>query len=198
MRALSCVAFKTGSESHLNNDMGLKIVAGVAVVLAIAAGAGTLTEYNANTALAAQLAAATADAQKLRDQLAAATADAQQAHTQAAVLDARVSAEQQQLQSTEARLAQEVRPDLPIKVGFRPALLGGGKIAVIQNVSNREIEVTLDVLSPATGLTYHRALVLDANRVQQIGKAEGWEFATGQQIKLSNPQYRPIAGTVGG
>jgi hypothetical protein len=175
----------------MNNGIGLKIVAGVALVLAVAAGAGTLTEYNANVALTAQLAAATADAQKLSEQLAAATADAQQAHIQA-------STEQQQLQSTEARLAQEVRPDLSLKVGFRPALLGGGKVAVIQNVSNREIEVTLDVMSPATGLTYHRALVLDANRVQQIGKAEGWEFATGQQIRLSNPQYRPIAGTVGG
>lgn len=175
----------------MNNGTGLRIIAGVAVVLAIAAGAGTFMEYNANTALTAQLSAATADAQKLREQLAAATSDAQKAHIQA-------SAEQQQLKSTEARLAQEVRPDLPIKVGFRPAIFGDGKVAVIENVSSRELEVTLDVLSPATGLTYHRALVLDTNRVQQIGKAEGWEFATGQQIKLSNPQYRPIAGTVGG
>jgi hypothetical protein len=175
----------------MNNGMGLKIVAGVAVVLAIVAGAGTFTEYNTAKDLTAQLNAATAEVQGLREKLAAATADAQQAHTRAAVLDERVSAEQQ-------LLAKEARPDLPIKMGFRPSLLGNGKVAIIENISNSEIEVTLDVVSPATGLAFHRALVIEANRSQQIGKNEGWEFAAGQQVKMSNPRYRPAGWTVGG
>jgi hypothetical protein len=178
-------------EFDMDSGTGSKVIAGVAVVLAIASGAFTFSEYNIAKDLSVQLNAATADAQNLREQLAAAQADAQGAHQQAA-------SEQQALQSTEARLSQEVRPDLPVKLGFRPSLLGNGKVAVIQNVSNHEIEVTLDVESPATGLQFHRALVLEANRVQQIGKAEGREFATGQRVRLNNPQYRPIAGTIGG
>src|SRR5258708_4348118 len=92
-------------------------------------------------------------------QLSTATADAQQAHTQA-------NAEQQ-------LLVKEARPDLPITMGFRPSLLGNGKVAVMQNISNSEIEVTLDVMSPATGLTFHKALVIEPHGVQQLGKAEG-------------------------
>jgi outer membrane murein-binding lipoprotein Lpp len=168
----------------MDNGTGSKIIAGVALVLAIAAGGGTFTEYNTAKDLTAQLNSATADVQRLREQLAAATADAQQAHTQA-------SAEQQ-------LLVKEARPDLPITMGFRPSLLGNGKVAVIQNISNGEIEVTLDVLSPATGLTFHRALVIEPHRVQQLGKSEGWEFATGQQVRLNNPKYRPAGWTVGG
>ncbi len=168
----------------MNSIARLKIVAGVAVALALAAAAGTFIEYNAAAGLTAQLAAAQADAQR--------------SHAETDELRNKLSATQAVAQNTEARLVQEVRPDLPIKLGFRPALFGEGKVAVLQNVSNREIEVTLDVQSPATGRNYHRALVIDANRVQQIGKAEGWEFASGQQVRLNNPQYRPIVGTVGG
>ena len=168
----------------MDTGTGSKIIAGVAVVLAMASGAITFSEYNTAKELTVQLNAATADAQKLREQLAAATQDAQQAHTQA-------SAEQQ-------LLVKEARPDLPITMGFRPSLLGNGKVAVIQNISNSEIEVTMDVVSPATGLTFHRALVIDAHRVQQLGKAEGWEFAAGQQVRLNNPKYRPAGWTVGG
>jgi hypothetical protein len=168
----------------MDNGTGPKIVAGVAVVIAIASAAFTFSEYNTAQDLTVQLNAATADAQKLREQLAAATSDAQQAHTQA-------NAEQQML-------VKEARPDLPVTMGFRPSLLGNGKVAVMQNISNSEIEVTLDVMSPATGLTFHRALVIEPHGVQQIGKAEGWEFATGQQVRMNNPKYRPAGWTVGG
>lgn len=197
----------------------MKIVAGVAVALAIAGGAGTLIEYNTATALTAQLARMTTEAQKLRGQLTAATIDAKEAHAQAAGLEEKVKVteaksteleqqvqvseeksveNEQQLQMTAARLVQEARADLPIKISFRKSLLGNGQVAVLHNVSNHEIEFTLDVQSPATGLRFHQALVIDANRIRQIGKPEGWEFAPGQQVKLNNPQYRPVAGTVGG
>jgi hydroxypyruvate isomerase len=122
------------TEFDMDNGTGPKIIAGVAVVLAIASAAFTFSEYNTAKNLTVQLNAATADAQKLRDQLAAATADAQQAHTQA-------SAEEQML-------VKEARPDLPVTMGFRPSFLGNGKVAVMQNISNSEIEVTLDVMSP--------------------------------------------------
>jgi hypothetical protein len=171
-------------EFDMDNGSGSKIIAGVAIVLALALAAFTFSEYNTAKDLTVQLNAATVDSQKLREQLAAAMADAQQAHTQAS--------------SEQRLLVKEARPDLPITMGFRPSLLGNGKVAVMQNISNDEIEVTLDVVSPATGLSFHRALVIEPHRVQQIGKAEGWEFATGQQVRLNNPRYRPAGWTVGG
>jgi hypothetical protein len=171
-------------ELNMDTRSSSKVIAGVAIVVAIASAVFSFSEYNAAKDLTVQLNATTVDAQKLREQLAAATADAQQAHTQA---------------GTEERLlVKEARPDLPITMGFRPSLLGNGKVAVMQNISNGEIEVTLDVVSPATGHTFHRALVIEPHRVQQIGKAEGWEFATGQQVRLNNPLYRPAGWTVGG
>jgi hypothetical protein len=169
-------------EFDMDNATGPKIIAGIAAVLALASAAFSFSEYNTTRDLTLQLNAATADAQRLREQLAAVTADARQAHTQAST--------EQQL------LVQEARPDLPITMGFRPSLLGNGKVAVLQNISNSEIEVTLDVVSPATGLTFHKAIVIEPHHVQQLGKAEGWEFATGQQVRLNNPKYRPAGWTV--
>jgi hypothetical protein len=199
-------------EESMHKGMRLKMVAGVAAALAVTAGAGAFIEHNAATNLAAEvdestakLTASVAEIRDLRQQLAAATNDAKTAHARAASLEASTVESEQQLQgaearleSTEARLAQEVRPDLPIRISFRKSLLGSGLVAVILNVSNREIECALDVDSAATGAHFHRALVLDPNRPQEIGGNQGWEFAAGQQVRLSNPQYRPIAGAVRG
>jgi hypothetical protein len=198
-------------ESHMSGTNGLKVVAGIAFALAIGLGAFAFTEHNSITELTAQLAAATADAKQAHDtssnlsgQLDAVTRDAHQAHVEAAGLqtkvqatEAQATAEAQQLQSTEARLAAEARPDLPISVSFRQALLSAGLVGVFRNTSGKELEFTLDLTSPATGQHVRRSAVINPNGVLQIGAQEGWAFAPGQRIMLNNPSYRPIVLTVG-
>jgi len=103
-----------------------------------------------------------------------------------------------QLQASQSRLVAEVRPDLPVRVGFRKAIFGSGQVAVLQNLSNEELQVTLEVTSTANGLHYQQPLVIEPNRIREIGGHEGWEFATGQTVTLNNTQYRPLRVVVGG
>jgi hypothetical protein len=67
---------------------------------------------------------------------------------------------------------------------------------VIQNLSNHELQVTLDVTAPATGLHFSRAPIIEPNRVRKFGYTEGWEFTAGQEITLNNTQFRPRTVTV--
>jgi hypothetical protein len=68
----------------------------------------------------------------------------------------------------------------------------------MQNLSNRTLEVILEVQSPAAGVQFRRALVINPGQIGQFGPQEGWAFASGQLVTLSNPAFRPIRQTVGG
>jgi hypothetical protein len=175
-------------------------------VAVIAAGAGVYgsNQHNEVTWLTAQLGMATSDAKQAHDtasnlstQLAVATADAKQAHSAADVTAAQATAEQQQLQTTEAKLAAEARPDLPVNLTFRKALLNAGLVGVFRNTSSKELEFTIDLESAATGRHIRKAVVLNPNAILQIGAHEGWPFAPGQRYSLNNPAFRPVAGVVG-
>jgi hypothetical protein len=141
----------------------------VFVLALVAVGAGMLayTQHNAVTALTAQLAAA--------------TKDAEQAHNEAT-----------------AKLTAEARPDLPVSLSFRRALLSAGLVGVFRNTSANELEFTLDLDSAATGRHVRKAVVLNPNSVLEIGAQQGWAFALGQRVTLNNPAYRPASWTVGG
>ena len=184
--------------SSSQRSMFLQI--GTVIFAAIAVGA-SLCAYQGN-----------ADAALLREQLAAATADIKQARDQVSSLTTQLSASQkqvsedrQQLTSTQQQITAETmqllsasRPDLPIKLSFRRAQLSQGEVAVMQNLSNQTLEITLDVQNSATGAHFQRALVINPGQVGQFGPQEGWAFVSGQLVTLSNPAFRPITQPVGG
>lgn len=89
------------------------------------------------------------------------------------------------------------RPDLPLKLSFHDALIGADKRAVLENLSDTALEVMLDVKSPVTGAHFSRTFVINPRSLGQIGRAQGWPFARGQLVTVSNPEYRPIVQTVG-
>lgn len=97
---------------------------------------------------------------------------------------------QQQLLTTHDQLMQATKPDLPVSLGFRPALLGSGLVGVFKNTSSSSLEVAAIFSSPATGSRQEANLVIPPNGVKEIGHAEGWPFAPGQHIKLTNNRYR--------
>lgn len=99
---------------------------------------------------------------------------------------------QQQLAARTNALQQQEKRDLPITLSFRPALLGSGLIAVFKNNSAEALE-TATVFSSVSIVQQREAhLVIPAGGAQQFGHQEGWAFASGQHIKLSNAQFRPM------
>jgi uncharacterized RDD family membrane protein YckC len=88
------------------------------------------------------------------------------------------------------------RPELPVRLSFRDALIGPDKRAVLENLSDDALEVVLDVKSPVTGAHFSRTFVINPRSFGQVGRAQGWPFAPGQLVTVSNPQFRPLIQTV--
>ncbi len=88
------------------------------------------------------------------------------------------------------------KPDLPITARFGKPLLSNDLMATFRNNSATALEVAAVFTSPATGQTKQVTIVIPANGEKTILKGDGWEFAAGQTIKLSNNDYRTITFTV--
>jgi hypothetical protein len=178
---------------------------GAVVVALMSVGAYAYVQHRAATDLTARVAEESADATKAHEaaatlaaQLAATAKAAEQARSEATANEAQATAEQQQLDATKAKLAAEARPDLPVNLSFRRAVLHPGLVGVFRNTSSRELEFLLDVDSPATGDHFRRSIVLNPRSFVEIGARQGWPFAPGQRVTLNNPVYRPLLQTVGG
>jgi DNA repair exonuclease SbcCD ATPase subunit len=153
---------------------------------------------NVNT----QLQTTSTQLQSKKTQLASSSAAAKASQAAAKVAEARLlssaeaaKAAAAEAQAAEAKLAQAERPDLPVRVGFRRGLLGG-IVMVLQNYSGRSLDVETDLQDGTAHTHAGKAVTLDPNKVQRLGKAEGWNIAPGAIVRLSNPQFRPMEKTV--
>lgn len=183
------------------SNNGWRMATFTVALIAVGVGFYGFQERRAVNDLTVRLAAVTVEAKQAHDetlslsaQLAAAMADAKQAHSDAAASEAQATTDEQHLQT---QLAAEARPDLPVSVQFRKALLGPGLVGVFRNDSGKTLEFTLDLQSDVTGHHVRRAVVLNPNQFIEIGAKQGWPFAPGQRITLENPAYRTVARTVG-
>lgn len=102
-----------------------------------------------------------------------------------------------------AQPAGPVRPDaaavqreLPIRLTFHDAIFRSGKVAILQNLSDNDLEIVLDVQTPGTAAHARHRLTVNARGVLRFGPAQGWPFAAGQVVTLNNGSYRPLVQTV--
>ncbi len=96
-----------------------------------------------------------------------------------------------QVQGEHALPAAQSGRNLPIDLTFHDASRSG-KVAVLHNLSDADIEVTLEVQSPALHSDVRRPLVINARGMLRIGPAEGWRFAPGQIVSLNKDKYRSL------
>jgi hypothetical protein len=113
------------------------------------------------------------------------------ADTQSTQLQQQLAQATAQMQRQAAQMQVEAKPDLPLSIGFRRAILGTGLVMELRNNAGSELEVAAVFISGATDQTQRRNLVLAPSRVVQFGSAEGWAFVPGQRIAFSNVNYRP-------
>jgi hypothetical protein len=139
-------------------------------------------------ALASQLAAAKNDVRLAHNEIA-------NLNTQQRLTEEQAETQQLQLRGEQARLAAQSRRNLPIELTFHETGRSG-MVALLHNLSDADIEVTLEVQSPTSGNYIRRPLVINARGMLQIGPAEGWQFAAGQIVSLDKDQYRPLVRIV--
>jgi len=143
-----------------------------------------------------QLAAVQQEATVEEQQLAAAKQRVAQEEEHLAAAERQVQDEKHELLGARAQLAAESRPDLPVRLLFFDAARAGAKVAVLQNLSNTELDVTLEVQSPGSNTHARKQLVLAAHGVLRMGPAQGWAFTPGQVVTLDNAKFRHIVQTV--
>lgn len=131
-----------------------------------------------------------------QQELAAAQQQATAEQQQLAAAERQVQEEKRALQDARVKLVAESRPDLPVRLLFFDAARAGAKAAVLQNLSNTELDVTLDVQSPGSNAHARKQLVLAAHGVLRMGPAQGWAFTPGQVVTLDSAKFRRIVQTV--
>lgn len=84
----------------------------------------------------------------------------------------------------------------PISFSFRKALLGSGKVLILENPTLSFVAFSLEVYSP----TYHKGRTfqsaLSAGKSSEIGHMEGWSFSRGDRLRFESPDFLPYEYTV--
>lgn len=109
---------------------------------------------------------------------------------EAELAQARATAQREQA-AKETLIAQQQRQarQMPVRVQFRKALIGGTLVLRVE--AGQAMTIRMDVVR---GLqTFARDLQATPGRVVELGHAEGWGFRSGDSIRLSNPQFDPVA-----
>jgi Tfp pilus assembly protein FimV len=161
------------------------------------------------SSLRAQLTAATEEAREataeetdLRSQLSTAQQHFNAQAQKLTALQQQEGAEQPAAPAAQAPPDADQQPEqngqaLPIRLTFHDALLGSGKVAVLQNLSDSDLEVVFDVQTPASNAHVRRRLLVNAHGLRRLGPAQGLPLAPGQVVTLNSARYRPLVQTVG-
>lgn len=198
-----------------------QVATAAVAVLAVGSSAFGYLQYRRADTLAAQLTEAgdeardaAAEETRLRSQLSAAQDRTNSQAQKLLAAERQVGVEQQVLSAVEASQTQAantaaaqpaaaVRPDaaavqreLPIRLTFHDAIFRSGKVALLQNLSDNDLEIVLDVQTPGTAAHARHRLTVSARGVLRFGPAQGWPFAAGQVVTLNNGSYRPLVQTV--
>lgn len=88
------------------------------------------------------------------------------------------------------------KPDMPVSVSIREALMGNGLVAQFTNNSNRYIAVVATFTNPTTNQSVTARIDISPNDTKEIGHLEGWAFSSGDQILLEHNDYRSSRITV--
>jgi len=86
----------------------------------------------------------------------------------------------------------EARPEMPIEVSYRSALLGPGLVISMKNKSTRHLSLVATFLNPTLNKEEGYRIDVSPNEVKEIGHAEGWAFSSGDVIKISHKDYKTI------
>jgi hypothetical protein len=124
-------------------------------------------------------------AESLTESLAQANARNEQTQQQ-------MNSQGQELKSVAAKYEELARRNLPVSIIFRPSVSGNGLTTFFKNNAPSPIEISVILSNPVTDRRREVNLNLPANGVQSIGEPEGWVFAPGHHVKVTNAQFGTV------
>ena len=93
---------------------------------------------------------------------------------------------------SEFQAEQSAKPALPVSVHFRSSFLGKGIVAVIENGSDRDLTVVMNVRNPTLARLRRFTLDLPPHGSEDFGHLEGWQFASGDEIMLFHNNFSAL------
>ena len=87
-------------------------------------------------------------------------------------------------------------PPLPVEVGYRSALIGDGLVLKVKNISSRTLTILATLSNPTLNTEKTYNLTTAPNEVSEIGHLEGWVLVSGDNIELSNSEYKSWQGSI--
>lgn len=87
-------------------------------------------------------------------------------------------------------------PPMPIDVRFRPALTGPGLVLQVTNTSTRHLTLVVSLKNPSTNQEKSYRLDAAPSGTFDIGHNEGWALASGDQLKITNNDYKSWVGSI--
>lgn len=114
------------------------------------------------------------------------------ANAQNAKLQEQVATLRSQLDTATADLNELKKHNMPVTLIFRKTPSGNGLITYFKNNAPSPLEVSVLLSNPVNHHSREANLILPANGSQSIGETEGWVFAPGQHIQLTNAQFGSV------
>lgn len=162
----------------------MKSVIPMVMLLAGLAACVPKSELEEAKAQTVQLQAQTAQLQAQNEQL------QQRVHE----LEIQVGAAGEKLTATEKQLTR--RPALPVKVSFRPALMGPGLVALFETTTKDSFPILVSIKSKALGNTQQFRLNLNYQNHSSLGHLEGASIEAGDEITVENKNYESMTMVV--
>lgn len=103
-----------------------------------------------------------------------------------------------ELQALNSQLKVEIekKPELPVTVLFRQAMMGPGNVAVFSTTIKSPVSILVTLHSSALGTTKRFELHLESSHATELGHLEGAVIENGDTITIENQNYSPTTFTV--
>lgn len=164
------------------------VLAGIILTIGIAGSFFYIQQLNH------EIASTKAELSSTKGSLAASQAEKTQIAEQKKIADQLLEVATEGLHQASAELAK--KPDLPVIISYRQAMMGDGLVAQFTNNSDRFLSIVATFLNPTTNQHMTTRLDLAPKAVKEIGHMEGWAFSSGDQLTIQNNDYEPTYMTI--
>jgi hypothetical protein len=87
-------------------------------------------------------------------------------------------------------------PTMPVAVQFRKAMLSNGYVLIVQNTSDKPLQVAARLSHPAINSGRRFDLFIEPHGHSEVSRFDGWVTQPGDRITLENSNFKPWTGSI--
>jgi hypothetical protein len=87
-------------------------------------------------------------------------------------------------------------PAMPVSIAYRKAVMGPGLVVIFKNQTQRSLSLSATFTNPTLHQQQTFRVDLAPMGSREVGHLEGWNFASGDTVKLAHADYKPMLITL--